>query len=120
MKFRLEPTLVLQTISAALAFLVTFGFDFLSADQAGLIVALIAAAFGVVNALKVRPVAPAVFQTLITTGAALLTTYGLDFSQERIGAFQLLVVAVVAMLTRNQVTPAAVMNPTVPAQGTVA
>lgn len=105
--FGREPTLVLQAASALLAFLVTFGWDGLSDKQAGAIVAVLAAVFGVVNALQVRPVAPAVFTTLITTGAALLATYGLDFPQERIGQFQLAVVAVVALLTRQQVTPAA-------------
>lgn len=120
MKIRFEPTLVLQTISAALAFIVTFGLDFLTAEQAGAITAVIAAIIGVVNALKVRPVAPAAFQALVTTFAALVTTYGLHFSQEQIGTFQLLVVAVIALLTRTQVTPAAVMNPTVPERGSVA
>lgn len=120
MRARLEPTLILQSISALLAFGVTFGLDWLTTDQAGLIVALIAAVFGVVNALHVRPIAPAVFQTLITAGAALLTAYGLRFSPEMVGAFQVLVTAVVAMLTRVQVTPTAAMNPTTPRDGTVA
>lgn len=105
MKLRFEPTLVIQTVSAALTFLVTFGLDFLTAQQAGAITAVLAALFGVWNALKVRPVAPAAFTTLVTVGAALLTTYGLDFSQERIGALQVLVVALVAFLTRVQVSP---------------
>jgi hypothetical protein len=103
--FGREPTLWLQAISGALAFLVTFGWDRLSAEAAGAIVAVLAAAFGVANALTVRPVAPVVFNTLITTGAALLATYGLDFSQERIGQFQLAVVALMTLLTRVQVTP---------------
>lgn len=120
MKFRFEPTLFLQTISAALAFGVTFGLDFLTDQQAGAIVAALAAVFGVLNAVRVRPVAPAAFTTLVTTGAALLTTYGLQLPAEQVGAFQLLVVAVVTYLTRAQVTPAAVGNPTVPERGTIA
>lgn len=107
MKFRLEPTLILQAISALLAFLVTFALPGLNAEQAGLITAAVAAIIGVVNAFHVRPVAPAVFQTLITTGAALLTAYGLHFSAEAVGALQVLVIAVVAMLTRQAVSPAA-------------
>src|SRR3954470_14263485 len=106
MRLKLEPVLVLQTLSAALTFMVTFGLPFLTAEQAALISAAVAAAFGVVAALKVRPVAPAVFQVLITTGAALLAGYGLELGQQMIGALQLLVIAIVAMLTRQQVSPA--------------
>jgi hypothetical protein len=107
MKFRFEPAILIQTISAGLALLVTFGIPGLSADQAALIVATVAAILGVVTALKVRPIAPAIFTTLITAGAALLTGYGLDLSQEMIGAVQVFVVAVMTMLTRGQVSPAA-------------
>jgi len=52
-----EPTLWLQTISALLAVLVTFGFTGLSATQAALIVAALSAVIGAVNAVVVRPVA---------------------------------------------------------------
>ena len=119
MKLRLEPTLVLQTISALLAVVVTFGLPGLSAEQAGLIVAVIAAVFGVVNAVRVRPIGPAAFQTLVTVGAALLMSYGLHLSQELVGAIQVLVVAVVAMGTRTQVTPNVDPAPTAPEVGPV-
>lgn len=110
MKLRFEPTLVLQTVSALLAFIVTFGFSWLSTDQAGAIVAVIAAVIGAINALKVHPVAPAVFQAVITTGAALLTSYGLDLSQQQVGAFQLLVIAMVALVTNQQTTSKAELS----------
>jgi len=103
--FGREPTLALQGISGVLAFLVTFGWDKLTAENSGAIVAVLAAGFGVITAMAVRPVAPAVFTTVITTGAALLSTYGLDFSQEKIGTLQLAVVGIVAYLTRQQVSP---------------
>lgn len=112
--FGREPTLVLQTVSALLTFVVTFGFDWLSAEQAGLAVAVLAAVFGLINALAVRPVPPALFFGLVTTGAALLSTYGLDFSQERIGALQMVLVALVTFLTRQQVTPEADPAPLAP------
>jgi len=104
-KFKWEPTLFLQALSAVLALVVTFGLPGLSDEQAGLIVAVVAAVLGVINAWKVRPIAPAIFQTLITTGAALLTAYGLDLNQQTVGALQLAVIAIVAMLTRQQVSP---------------
>jgi uncharacterized membrane protein YeiH len=105
--FGREPTLLLQGISAVLAFFVTFGWDKLTGEQAGLIVAVIAAVIGTINALMVRPVAPAVFDTAIKAGAALLAGYGLNLGQEHVGAFQLAVIAVVTWFLRDNVTPAA-------------
>jgi hypothetical protein len=105
--FGREPTAVLQAVSALLAVLVTFGFDGLSAKQAALIVAVLAAGIGVVNAVLVRPVTPAAFTAFVAALAALLTGYGLELSQELVGAVQVAVVAVLALVVRNQVTPAA-------------
>lgn len=117
--FGREPTLYLQAISAVLAFLVTFGWDNLSGEQAGLIVAVISAVFGVINALAVRPISPAIFDMLIKAGAALLAGYGLNLGQEHVGAFQLAVIALMTLVLRNQVTPAADPAPTTPEKGPV-
>lgn len=103
--FGREPTLVLQALSAVLAILVTFGFSGLSAEQAGLIVAALGAGIGVLNALLVRPVTPAAFTGLVAATAALLTSYGLDLSQELVGSVQVAVIALLALVTRVQVTP---------------
>jgi len=103
--FGREPTVVLQAISALLAVFVTFGWDGLSAQQASLIVAATAALIGVLNALATQPIAPAAFTAFVAAGAALLTGYGLDLSQELVGAVQVVVVSVLALLVRPQVTP---------------
>jgi len=102
---RREPTLLLQAVSALLAVLVTFQFDGLSAKQAALIVAALSAVIGAVNAVTVRPIAPAAFTGLVAAGAALLTGYGLEFSQELVGSTQVLVVTLLALVTRVSVTP---------------
>lgn len=117
--WRREPTLILQAISALLAFLVTYQIPGLSGVQAGAIVAVLAAALGAYNAWKVRPVAPAVWQLLVTTGAALLGAYGLHYTAEQLGNFQFFVIAVMALITRGSVTPAIDPVPTAPAEGTV-
>jgi hypothetical protein len=103
--FGREPTLVLQSLSALLAVFVAVGLPGLSAEQAGLIVAAIAAGIGVVNALMVRPIAPAAFVGFIAAGAALLAAYGLELSQEVVGSVGAAVVVLLALLTRGQVTP---------------
>ncbi|GAB3856523.1 hypothetical protein GCM10029963_53040 [Micromonospora andamanensis] len=105
--FGREPTLWIQALSAMLGVLVTFGVPGLSATQAAAIVAAVSAVFAAINAALVRPVAPAAFTGLVTAFAVLVAAYGLDVSQETVGAVQLTVVAVLALLTRTQVTPAA-------------
>jgi hypothetical protein len=102
-----EPTLVIATIGTILSLLAGFGLDFLSTDQAGLIVAVLTAGLGIWNALKVRPVAPAAFTYGITTVAALLSTYGLDLSQERVGLITSAVLATLTLILRGAVSPTA-------------
>jgi hypothetical protein len=107
-RIRREPTLILQAVSAVLAILVTFNLHGLSSEQAALIVAAISAVFGVVNAVAVRPVAPAAFTGLVGAAAALLTGYGLNVSPELVASVSAAAVTVLGLLTRQQVTPAAV------------
>lgn len=109
--FGREPTLVLQMLQGVLTLLVTFGLPFLTSAQAGTIVAGSAAAITAVNAWAVKPVAPAVFSGVITASAALLTSYGLHFTQEQVGAAQLAVTGIVAFLVRAAVTPEADPQP---------
>ncbi|MEU4777457.1 hypothetical protein [Micromonospora sp. NPDC023633] len=105
--FGREPTLYIQALSALLGVFVTFGLPGLSATQAAAIVAVLSALLAAVNAAMVRPVAPAAFAGLVTALAVLVAAYGMDVSQETVGAVQVAVVGVLALLTRTQVTPAA-------------
>lgn len=100
-----HPTLVIQAISAVLAWLVTYQLPGLSAGQAAAVIVVLSAILGAYNAWRVRPVAPAVWQALVTTGTALLSAYGLHFSQQQVGALQLAVVSVMALLTWQSVSP---------------
>lgn len=105
--FGREPTLILQVISAVLGLLVTFQLPNLSAEQAGAIVAVLAAAISVVNALLVRPVAPAAFTGFVAATVALVSAYGFNVSQETVGGLNAVVVTVLALIFRAQVTPVA-------------
>lgn len=109
--FGREPTLIIQSVSALLAIFVAVGIPNLSTDQAALIIAALTATLGVVNAIMVRPVAPAAFIGLVGAVAALLAGYGFDVSQAVVGAISAAVVSVLALLTRVQVTPAADPRP---------
>ncbi len=106
MRFSREPTLILGVIAAALSLLVSFGFDWLTAEQAALIIAVLNGVLGVANAVAVRPVAPAAFTYLVGAIASLAAAYGLEVGQETVGAVNGLVLAVLMLLTRAQVTPA--------------
>lgn len=102
-----EPTLLIGTIASLLSVGVGFNLDWLTARQAALVVVLLNAILGVVNAVAVRPISPAAFTYLVASFAALCGAYGLHFSQSSVGAVNGLVVSVLMFLTRGQVTPAA-------------
>ncbi len=106
-----EPTLVIGVIASALSLLVGFGFDWLTATQAALVVAALNAVLGVVNAVSVRPIAPAAFTYLVGAIAALAAAYGLNVGQEVVGAINGLVLSVLMFLTRGQVTPTSSPQP---------
>lgn len=103
--FGREPALVIQTIGAVAAVLVGFGVS-LDDGTVAAITAVVAAAAAAWTALHVRPVAPAVFTGVITTGATLAAAFGFDLSQEQVGLICAAAMTGMAMLTRAQVTPA--------------
>lgn len=108
-----EPALWIAAITAGLGVLVTLGLDGLSAEQAAAIVAVLNAAAAIWLALLVRPIAPAVFSGAVSAGAALLLAYGLPVPPETVGAVNLVVLTVLSLLTRGQVSPATQVDPAV-------
>jgi hypothetical protein len=111
--FGREPALWISAIAALLGVLVGFGFSGLTGHMAAAIIAVVNAAFGVWIAVRTRPVSPAVFTTLATAGFALLAAYGFDAGQQQIATVNVLVLAMAAFLTRQQVSPAHDVDPKV-------
>lgn len=103
--FGREPALWVAGIAAVLGLVSSFGLPWLTDTQDTAIVAVVDAVAGVVIAWRTRPVAPGVFLTVVSTAAALLTAYGVTVSQHTVGAVDLVVLAVLALLTRGQVSP---------------
>lgn len=100
-----EPTLWISAVGSILSLIAGFGLDFLTPEQAGLVVVVLNAVLGVVNALTVRPVAPAAFTYLVAAVATLVAAYGVEVSQSMVGAVNAAVLAVLALLLRGQVSP---------------
>lgn len=103
--FGREPALVIQTIAAILTLAIGFGVPGLNDGLAAAITAVLTAGAATWVALHVRPIAPTVFTGFITAAATLAAAFGLDLSQQQVGLVAVAATALMAMLTRAQVTP---------------
>lgn len=101
-----EPALWLAGIQAFIAFLVGFQFSWLSAGQAAVWMAVVNAIFGTITAIMTRPVAPTLFTHLLAVLATLLAAYGLHLSQELVAGLNGLIVAIVMLVVRGEISPA--------------
>ncbi len=102
---RFEPALYIGLVSSGLSLLVALRFHGLTADQATLIVAAITAVGGAVTAATTRPVAPAAFTAVVVAGADLLAGFHFNVSPGVVGALNGVVLALLTLLARGQVTP---------------
>jgi len=101
-----EPVVALNTLSAVLGLVVTLGVTSLTAEQAGATVAVVSAVLGGIAAAMTRPIAPQAFTAIVAAGATAVAAFGFEVSQETVGAVNTVVLAVLTLLTRVQVTPA--------------
>lgn len=104
---KISWALVMAAITAVLNWLVGFQFSGLNADQAAWIMAGISAVAGIVVALRTRPISPSVFTFGITAAVGLMTAYGLHFSQQAVASFTTVVLALLALVTHNAISPTA-------------
>ena len=100
---RPEPALIFAAVGSLLSVLVAAKVPGITAEQAALIVTAISAVYGIVVALRVRPVAPPAFTAGIAALAALTAGYGFNLDPGLVGAINGAALAVLAMLTRPQV-----------------
>ncbi len=100
-----EPALIIAVISAALGLAATLGIHGLSSGKVALIVAAINAIAAIITAWRTRPIAPSLFTGAANAVIALAAAYGLHLPQSTIGALNVLVIAVLALMTRGQVSP---------------
>ena len=100
-----EPTLWLAVLNALVLLVGTFGLRVIDGAQAALIVAAINAVFGAINVLAVRPIPPAAFTYAVGAVLAVFAAYGLELPAESVASLNALVIAALALVTRNQVGP---------------
>jgi|SRR3954471_1427973 hypothetical protein len=105
--FHREPAAWIGVITATLAFLVSLNVSFLTTEQAALIVAAIVAIGGAVIAWRTTPRTPGAFTAVVSAFAALAAGYGLHVRPGVVGAVSGLILALLALDTRGQVTPVA-------------
>ena len=104
--FGREPALWIGAVATVLSLLAGFGLDWLTPAQAALITTAINAILGLYTAVRVRPIGPAAFTYAVGALASLAAGSGLNVSQETVGAGNAVVLAVLVLLTRGQVSPA--------------
>ena len=100
-----EPALIIGVVVALISLGGTLGFSFLSMDQAGLWIAGVNAIAAAVLAWTTRPLSPGVFTAALGALVALGTGYGLQLTGEQVNGINGLLVPILLLVTRNQVTP---------------
>ena len=103
--FGREPAVYIAVIEALLAFLVTFGLDGLSAEQSTNILAVAVAAGGLITAWATRDTLLAALGGAARAVLILVTSYGLNLSQEQIGLAVVLVSSAGGIWLRTQTSP---------------
>jgi len=103
--FGREPVVILNAVQAVLLVGVAVGLPYLTDAAVPLIVGALGAVLGAVQAVYVRPIAPAAFTAVILTLAPLLTHYGIGVSPELVVAINGAIVAIMTLVLRHEVSP---------------
>jgi hypothetical protein len=106
-KVTAQWTLALAAAAGVLNWVAGFGWHALTPVEAAWWITAINAVAAVIAGLKTRPIAPQVWTYAVTSLAALAGAYGLHFSQGNVSAFSTALLAILALLTHGQVSPAA-------------
>jgi uncharacterized protein (DUF1778 family) len=104
--FKYEPVAVAAVLSSLSALLVSFGLDFLSADQATWIAAAITAVVGAFSAFRTSETPFVLIAAAVKAVAIVAVSYGLNLTQEQIAGLVVAIESVGALaVTRPQVSP---------------
>ena len=110
-RIKQEPTIVVQTVQALLAFLVGFEVFSLTDTQTGVLLTLTSAVTGFVLALSVRPFQWPVVTGLVQAGIAALAAFGAELDPSQVAAIYGLTAVLGAWIVRQKVTPETKLPP---------
>ena len=100
-------TLGIAAVAGVLDWVAGFGWKALTPAESAAMITVVSALAAVAAARKTRPVAPQVWTYAVTAVAALINAYGGHLSQGSVSRFSIALLAVLALLTHGQVSPAA-------------
>lgn len=103
--FGYEPAVLIYAANAAVALLVSFGLG-LNAGQVSAITVLATAVVAVATAVMTRPIVVSAVTGAVGTALAAVASFGLEFSAQQIGAVVTALSIVLALLLRQNVSPA--------------
>ncbi|HEY9412503.1 MAG TPA: hypothetical protein VIP77_23210 [Jiangellaceae bacterium] len=103
--FGYEPATILYGVNAAVALLVAYGLD-LSKDQVSAITLIATALLTVATAVMTRPVVVSSVTAAVGTCLSAVAAFGLHLSADQIGASVTALSIVLALLLRQNVSPA--------------
>jgi uncharacterized membrane protein len=99
-------TLGIAVVAGGLNLIAGLGLKGLTPLEAGAVITLINALALAVAALKTRPIAPQVFTYVVTSAAAVAAAWGFHVQQGTVSGVSTFLLAVLALLTHGQVSPA--------------
>lgn len=105
--FSYEPATILYGVNAAVALLVAYGLD-LSKDQVSAISVVTTALLTIVTAAMTRPVVVSSITAAVGTCLTAVAAFGLHLTADQIGATVTAISIVLALLLRQNVSPAPV------------
>ena len=105
--FGREPAVWLYVINAVVAFLITIPAVGLTEESAGWVMTIATGVVALLVALLTRPFVVSALTGALTTIFAGLASFGLPLTEQQTGAFVFLVSAVLGLLLRSNVSPAA-------------
>lgn len=103
--FGREPAVYIAVVEAVLAFLVTFGFSGLTAEESTNILAVAIAIGGVLAAMTTRNTLLAALSGVARAVLVLSVSYGLNLSQEQVGLTVVIVSTISGIWLRTQTSP---------------
>jgi hypothetical protein len=104
--FGYEPAVIVYAVNAGVALLVAYGLH-LTQGQVSAVTVLATAAVAVITAWATRPIQVSAITGAVATALAAVAAFGLDLSADQIGATVTALSIVLALLLRQNVTPAA-------------